>query len=329
MQRRDKARATDAPRGTLFGASPWIAGALGLLVSLPALGGGFVWDDRWLILQSPVLRDPGNLPRLLMEGHGWGSIILTEDGSAYYRPLATLLHGLLLLLFGAHPLPFRILSGLLHAGTSVVLALLLRRLSPRAMWGAALFAVHPALADAFGWISATPDLLATGLLIGAMAVLFAPRQRPVIVGVLWLFALLSKESSAIGVLWAAILWAALGRFSLDPSGNAGPLRSRSGTVDSPSRPPIASRALPADFSARRALLAIAVATAVYLILRAVGPGFHRPAGEYPAGVEASGATLVGRLWLFNFLSLLVPINPTLNPPAWVIGSAGSGVGLIG
>ncbi len=275
---------------------PWIAALLGIAVTLPAIAGAFVWDDRWLILQSPLLRDHRLLGRVLLEGHGWGSMVTGEGVSAYYRPLATLLQGVLLILFGPNPLPFRILMTILHGGACLTLGLVLRARSPRAAWGAVLFAVHPALADAFGWISANADLLAATLLLASIACIDRPRPRHVAAGFLWLLALLSKESAAIGLLWILLL-----RWSR------------------PERTP--SRSL------RPTIVSFAVGAGIYLGLRAISAGFHPPLGEYPVGVDASGPVLTGRLFLANFARLIFPARLTLDPPAWVVarGSAIAGV----
>ena len=108
---------------------------------------------------------------MLIEGHGWGTMISPDETGGYYRPIATLLHGILIILFRADPLPLRILSSLLHAGVAFLIGRLLLQWSPRAVYGALLFAVHPALADAFGWISAAPDLMAAGFLLAMLVAL--------------------------------------------------------------------------------------------------------------------------------------------------------------
>jgi protein O-mannosyl-transferase len=277
---------------------PWVAALLGIAVALPAIQGAFVWDDRWLILQSPVLRDHGLLGRVLLEGHGWGSMVTGEGASAYFRPLAALLQSLILILFGPNPLPFRILMAILHGGTCLALGFVLRARNPRAAWGAVLFSVHPALADAFGWISASADLLAAALLLASIACIDRPRPWHVAAGLFWLLALLSKESAAIGLPWILLLW-----------------WSRSERV------PIRSL--------RPTILSFAVGAGVYLGLRAISAGFHPPLGEYPVGVEASGPVLTGRLFLADFARLLFPARLTLDPPAWVVARGPAIAGVIG
>ena len=277
---------------------PWLAAGLGVAVAIPALAGGFVWDDRWLVAQSPVLRDPALMGRVLTQGHGWGSMVGPEGASAYYRPLAALVQGALLVLFGPNPLPFRILMAVLHGSASLALALALRARHPRAAWGGVLFAVHPALADAFGWISAGADLLAALFLFATIGSIDRPRPRAWAAGLCWLLALLSKESAAIGLPWIALLWwSHKDRASLS--------------------------------TLRPAMLWIAGGTALYLGLRAAGPGFVAPLGEYPVGTDASGLTLTGKLLLADFGRLLFPARITLDPPAWVTARGGAAIGAAG
>jgi len=297
---------------------PWLAALAAVAVTLPALTGQFVWDDRWLIVGSPLRQDPGLLLQVAFEGHGWGTMSRPEAESAYFRPLANLVHGVLVLAAGAKPLPFRILSTLLHAGCALLLALWLRRRHPRAAWGAVLFAVHPVAADAFGWISAAPDLMATGFLLAVLLALDRPRAAWLPAGFCWLLALLSKESAIAGALWIPLLW--LGR-ALSVHQSTWPAGER-GSPAGPHEPPLDDRRrTPVWPALRRPLAAMAAATLVYLLIRASGPGFHPPIGERPPGVGASGIVLTGRLLLADLQRILWPVRLTLAPPGWVVAPA--------
>jgi tetratricopeptide (TPR) repeat protein len=269
-----------------------------LAVTLPALTGEFVWDDRWLILASPLRQDPGLLLPVVFEGHGWGTMNRPEITVAYFRPLANLVHGILLIVFGAHPLPFRILSSLLHAGCALALGLYLRGRHPRAAWGAVVFAVHPITADAFGWVSAAPDLMAAGFLLATLLALERPRAWWLPAGLFWFLSLLSKESALVGVLWMPVLLLAHGE------------RDRL-------RPML------------RPAAAMAVMTLAYLAIRAIGPGFHRPLAERPPGEFASGAVLVGRVLLADVRRILWPVRLTHTPPLWVVEAGHAWTGIAG
>ena len=288
-------------------ASLWIAAMaalLALIVTLPAIGGAFVWDDLWLIVQSPLRGDPSRLGELLVRGHGWGVMVDPNQPSGYFRPLATLVHGLLLILVDARPLAFRLLQTLLHAAAAFLLARWLAARMPRAAWGALLFAVHPVLADAFGWVSALPDLLAGALLFAALV--FFDRERPRFLpgAVCWLGALLAKESALVGVLWFRLL---LGWPRLRGSdGRAAPAWGRG-----------------------RTFLWLGGTLVVYLILRVAVLGLARPAGEWPPGVETSGPVLVGRLLLYNLKVMLWPFDLALAPSPWVTSGPSGAAGFSG
>lgn len=272
---------------------PWIAALAALLVAAPTLTGGFVWDDLWSIAQSPILSHPHLIGRILTEGHGWGTMVSPEEGTGYYRPVPGLIHGCILILFGANPLPFRLLNLLLHAGTALLLGRLLVRRAPAAAWGACLFAVHPVLADAYGWPSAAPDLLAAICLIVSVSLATAARPRAPLAAVFWLLALLSKESAVAGIAWFALL----------------PASERGGRIRRPSG---------------RAILWFGAATAIALAMRVNAVGLDRLAAERPPGVTASGIDLIGRLLALNLLRVFLPMQLTLEPPAWAI-TAGGGI----
>lgn len=294
-----------------------IAAALAFVVTLPAMTGRFVWDDLWLIVQSPVREDPSRLLDLLVHGHGWGVMVDPEQPSGYFRPLAALLHGLVLIVAGARPWGFRLLQSLLFAASAFLLARWLtgrsasdragsgERMAPSAAWGALLFAAHPALADAFGWVSAMPDLLAAALLFATLLCLDRPVPRPRLAAGLWLLALLSKESALAGLGWFVVL--GVWRWRGAPGRDA------------------------ADTTRLRATAAwMGGALAVYLGLRFAAIGLSRPAGEWPPGVEASGAVLVGKLLLYNLRVILWPLHLTVAPPVWVTGiGPAAGIGAEG
>ncbi|MBK8231955.1 MAG: hypothetical protein IPK72_15540 [Candidatus Eisenbacteria bacterium] len=279
---------------------PWpaLAALCALLVVAPSLRGGFVWDDRWAIEQSPLLTQPGMLPRLLAERHGFGSMVTTDDGgSGYYRPLATLLHGLLLVTVGAKPFLFHLLSVSLHAGASAALALWLRRWRRNAAAAALLLSVHPVAADTAAWISATPDLLAALCVFLGLAAF--DRRRYWRAGLLLLLAPLGKESGLVGLLWLGLTACAR---------------------------PVAG----APIGGRSTAVRVGVAALVgYLAVRAVTVGLTPSPAEIPPGLRIAGPDLVGRLFLMNGWRLLVPFPMTLEPFPWVVAATPRWSGWLG
>lgn len=177
-----------------------------LLAHLPALGGGFVWDDL------PLLRDRPDLHRLdtalpaafsdFFPGQGGAA------GGGYLRPVPVLLNALTWQLTDGAPLAFRLTNLALHLGSVAMLFGLLRRLGLGA-WGAALaaaiFGLHPAQTEAVDFISGRTDLLAAFFGLAALHGVHRGTPRALAgAGVAFLLALGSKEV-ALGLLPVAWL----------------------------------------------------------------------------------------------------------------------------
>jgi hypothetical protein len=74
-------------------------------------------------------------------------------------------------LFGLEPAGFHAVSVLLHALVAVLAGLLARRAgagAAAAALAASLFAVHPVVVEPVAWVVGQKDLLAAGLLLGAL-----------------------------------------------------------------------------------------------------------------------------------------------------------------
>ncbi len=192
--------------------------AVALAVHLPALGGGFVFDDVDNVIRNPWVRDPGRLGEAFTHHM---AAFLPGASTSYYRPF---LH---VLLAGAHavsgldPRGYHLLLVLLHALACLgVLALLVRMVavddpgaSPAARAtaagvGAVLFAVHPVHVEAVAWVSGVVDLSASLLSVGTLLALTS-RRAGVRIGLgplAFLLALLAKEP-AVTILPAWLAFA--------------------------------------------------------------------------------------------------------------------------
>jgi hypothetical protein len=119
---------------------------LAILAYLPVIQVGFLADD---FLGLDIAKRAGFDLSLMLPGH-WPN----------FRPVSVLYYMGSWGLWGANPLPYHLIGLLLHAGTSIVLALLVADIVGRQEIGwlsGALFAVFPAHMEAAGWLAASPD----------------------------------------------------------------------------------------------------------------------------------------------------------------------------
>ncbi len=182
-----------------------LAVLLGALVYLNTLHNPFVYDDHSTVVGNPSLVDLSNLPRILLH--------------IRFRPLVNLSYALDRAVWGPEPFGFHLTNLMLHL-LNIGLAFLFidRALADRAkrlvvrteatvaasaaFLGASLFAVHPLLTEAVGYVSARGELLATCFVLIA---LLSARRWMMGDGAAWmglaltsfLLGLASKETAAL------------------------------------------------------------------------------------------------------------------------------------
>jgi protein O-mannosyl-transferase len=142
--------------------------ALTLLAYLPALRGGFVWDDDAHVTQ-PELQSWAGLGRI------WFNVGATQQYYPFLHTAFWLEHRL----WGDAPFGYHLLNVLLHATAACLLGTILRRLAVPGAWLAALlFAVHPVGVESVAWISEQKNTLSAVLCLGAaLAYLRFDRDR--------------------------------------------------------------------------------------------------------------------------------------------------------
>jgi hypothetical protein len=113
-----------------------------LLVYLPVLHAGFIWDDDKHLTQNPCIVGPTGFAGI------WTS------AEATYYPLVLTTFWIQHALWGLAPLPYHLVNVLVHAACGVLLWMVLARLSVPGAWlGAALWALHPVQVESVAWVT--------------------------------------------------------------------------------------------------------------------------------------------------------------------------------
>jgi protein O-mannosyl-transferase len=123
---------------------------LAVLISyLPALRGGFVWDDEMLVTRNPLLQNSSGLAEIWFGGR-----------TADYFPLTNTVFWVEHHLFGQHAAGYHAVNILLQALNALLVWLVLRRLNIPGAWLAGLiFGIHPVHVESVAWISELKNVL--------------------------------------------------------------------------------------------------------------------------------------------------------------------------
>lgn len=165
--------------------------ALALLAYANSFPGAFILDDHAIVEFNPLLSSFD--PIAILRSEYWGENL----HSGLYRPLAIFSLALNQALFGPAPWTFHLINLLLHAGTALLLFIVLRRWdfsAAIALLAAAIFAVHPLHSEVVNEVIGRSELLAALFTLAALA--FARRTgrgHDLLVIISFLLALLSKE----------------------------------------------------------------------------------------------------------------------------------------
>lgn len=146
--------------------------ALGFAIYAPALDGGKIWDDHYLVGENPLFRSP------VFAAEVFRHHLFFESQSTYYRPVQNLTYIADYWLWGDSVRGFHVTNVLLHVLAAWLLWRVLARLLPglgaagrAAGWMAFCIAlvwlVHPAHNAAVAYISGRADSLAAVFALGA------------------------------------------------------------------------------------------------------------------------------------------------------------------
>ena len=163
--REDSPKAAD--RGLLGRSQPgWLNSGLfpglALLIAVmivysPVWRAGYVWDDDMFVTTNPVIVGPLGLKEI------W------TTNAADVCPLTLTLFWLVHPLWGLNPLPYHLMTVLLHGACAILLWKILRYLNVPGAWiGAALWALHPVNVESVAWIAETKNTLSCLFYLGSI-----------------------------------------------------------------------------------------------------------------------------------------------------------------
>ena len=275
----------------------WLAFALiavPLVAYLPSLRAGFVWDDRFLLTENPLMRLPDGLVRI------WFS---TQNYD--YYPVTYSSFWIEWRLWGLNPAGYHAVNILLHAVNGLLLWRVLLRLGIPAAWFVALlFAIHPVNAASVGWIAERKNTLSMVFYLAASLCFFrheAGRNKSAYVAALAFFILALLSKTSVVMLPAVLLLCAWWQ------------RGRIARID-------LIRTAPFFLLSLAAGLVTIWFQAHNVINEEIIPMGDLPVRAVRAGWAA--AFYAGKLLYPSNLSLLYPCWAVNFGPAWILPGAG-------
>jgi len=258
---------------------------LTVVAYVPAMRGGFIWDDGLLISENRTVRASDGLYRF------W----FTTEAPDYY-PLAWSLWWLEWRLWGDSATGYHVVNVLLHAVNAILVWIILRRLKIPGAWLAGLlFAVHPVNVATVAWISEQKNTLS--MLFYAVAILlylrFDEDGRWRWYGLslaAFLLALLSKSAVVmLPVVLLGCVWWTRGKVRWKDFLRCGPFFGLS--------------------------LVLGLVTIWFQYHQALG-GYTIRAASFPSRLAAAGWVP----WFYLYKALL-PLNLTVIYPKWQIDAS--------
>ncbi len=207
------------------GANPWLlAGLLAIFAAtlisyIPALRGGYIWDDDAYVTENATLHTASGLRSI------WFDLRATPQ----YYPMTHTSFWIEYRLWGLNPAGYHAVNILLHALNACLLWLVLRRLQvPGAFLAAAIFALHPVQVESVAWITERKNTLSGFFymlsLLNGIAFFkltsepsrLRPRTLYLLSLVFFIAALLSKSVTvSLPAVLVLLLWWKRGRVSWD------------------------------------------------------------------------------------------------------------------
>ncbi|HEX9243184.1 MAG TPA: hypothetical protein VF875_12140 [Anaeromyxobacter sp.] len=180
--------------------------AVAVLVYLPTLRYGFVYDDGIEVVANRYIRSLALLPELLRAPVWAGGGVVIHN----WRPLFSLSFALNHAATGLDPWSYHAVNVALHALASMLVLLLAFRLGAgrlAATAGALLFAVHPIHVEVVANVAGRKDAIATVFVLAMLLAHLRARRGPgwyaVLAVVAYAGAMLAKEAAVVAIALAA------------------------------------------------------------------------------------------------------------------------------
>jgi len=183
---------------------------IGILIYSKTLFNGFVWDDNPHILENPLVK-------FFKVGEIFtrAAVFPNSDSflDAYYKPLMSFVFALIYKVFHENPSGYHLFQVLLHLFNSILLLVLLKRFFKVALslFLSLVFLVHPINFESVGYVSALQDtmFLFFGLIFFKLLMDDDEKRdwsysRYSLVGIMFFFSILSKETGFIFALISAV-----------------------------------------------------------------------------------------------------------------------------
>src|SRR5258707_657136 len=126
--------------------------AASFLVYSPSLRDGFLWDDDAYISQNSALTSR----------QGLYDIWFTPGSVQQYYPVTFTVFWVARHLWGLNPLGYHAINIVLHGTNAFLLGVILESVALPGAWiAAALFTVHPVMAESVAWMTELKNVLST------------------------------------------------------------------------------------------------------------------------------------------------------------------------
>ncbi|MFQ5491416.1 MAG: tetratricopeptide repeat protein, partial [Phycisphaerae bacterium] len=168
-----------------------------------SLGNAFCEDDLPIIVQNPLVTQPGGWGRLWLTDYWQVKATAVLDRDLLYRPVALLSYRINHLLGGLRPAGYHLVNVLLHGLVTVLVYRLGRRLTgsgTAAVAAGVLFAVLPIHSEAVDNVVGRAELLAALFVLGAIELFATGRRWGIVAGSICAFAACASKESGLSVM---------------------------------------------------------------------------------------------------------------------------------